>query len=212
MTTSTRLTLVRHGTTDANVSGVFLGQTDVGLNPRGAREAACVGRRLAGEPIDRLVSSDLLRARLTAGAIADAHPDALELELDPGLREIHLGDFEMVRVSDVRVTHPQLMAQWRDDPASARMPGDQAETMAEVSERVWEAVTRAVDGARGGHVVLVSHTFALLTILCRVLELPLSRFRRFWLDRASVSVIRFGSGGPAITGLNGVGHLGSIGQ
>lgn len=202
-----RLTFVRHGTTDANVTGLFLGQTDVALNEVGVREAAAVGARLAESEIDRLVTSDLRRARDTAAAIASRHAQPLALAIEPRLREIHLGELEGVPARTVRAEHPELMARWAASPADVRMPGDEGESLREVQGRAWAAVEELVATGDGQHVAVVSHTFTLLSVICRILELPLDAFRRLHIDRASISQVVWRRHGPVLIHFNDTSHL-----
>ena len=202
-----RLLLLRHGTTDANEAGLFLGQTDVALNARGRDEVRRLGARLASEPVDKLVSSDLRRARETAEAVAAQQSGAVAVVTEPALREIHLGDLDGRVAREVHAQHPELMARWLADPANVRFPGPGGETLGEVAARAWEAIERLRVAHPGGTVAVVSHTFTLLTILCRALDLDLSRFRQLHLDRASVTVLEWRRFGPTLVGLNDVGHL-----
>src|ERR1700693_4379213 len=87
-----RLLLVRHGLTHSNVQARYSGQTDVPLTEVGERQAEAVGKRLAAEPLDVIVSSDLQRASKTADAIARHH--GLPVWHDADLRETHLGEWE----------------------------------------------------------------------------------------------------------------------
>ncbi len=86
----TTITFVRHGITDHNVEGRAQGHTQNPLNELGVRQAKLVGKRLAGQPFDVFLSSDLLRARQTAeiisretGLIIDAYDERLR-ERDRG--------------------------------------------------------------------------------------------------------------------------------
>ena len=53
-------------------AGRIQGQLDVPLSARGVWQAARLAQRLAAEPIDAVVSSNLSRARLTAEPLAQA--------------------------------------------------------------------------------------------------------------------------------------------
>ena len=87
-----RLILARHGQTDWNVHHRYQGHAQVPLNGRGLQQAAALGRRLAGQGIDAIRSSDLPRAWMTAEVIASACD--LPIELDPRLREMDFGDWQ----------------------------------------------------------------------------------------------------------------------
>jgi len=88
----TTLLLVRHGETDWNAEGRLQGHTDRPLNDHGRRQAAALAERLAGEAIDAVYSSDLARARETAGILAERL--GLPVVDDPDLRERNWGNWE----------------------------------------------------------------------------------------------------------------------
>jgi broad specificity phosphatase PhoE len=60
--------LVRHGETAGN-AGAVIQRPDVPLNDRGLLQAALVAERLARLGFVHILSSDLLRARMTADAL-----------------------------------------------------------------------------------------------------------------------------------------------
>ncbi|MBT9560734.1 MAG: histidine phosphatase family protein [Myxococcales bacterium] len=202
----TELYLLRHGTTDANVHGLFLGRTDAPLNAQGLVEAGHLGRRLAGIEFDALVSSDLSRARQTAAAIHAHHP-ALVLHIDPRVREMDLGDLDGRPSTEVARDEPELLAAWRADPSTVRMPGPSGETLKDVQDRASAALDDLADRFPGGRVAVVTHTFVLLSLMCRVLELPLSRFRRLFVDRASLSVVDWRRDDAVLRRFNETAHL-----
>ena len=67
---ATRILAIRHGETAWNVDGRVQGQLDVPLNAVGQWQVQRLAHALADEPIDVIYSSDLLRAKETASAIA----------------------------------------------------------------------------------------------------------------------------------------------
>ena len=80
------LWLVRHGTTEWNVSGRIQGHADIPLNALGEEQARAVGQKLSEIPFDAVWCSDLGRARRTAQLAGQlrAVPDARIRELDFG--------------------------------------------------------------------------------------------------------------------------------
>lgn len=149
------LTLVRHGRTAFNAAGRFQGWADVPLDDVGRAQAERVAARLAeADPRPtRLVSSDLLRTRQTAEAIAARL--GLAVETAPELREIHVGDWEGRAFADVPA--PALDA-W---PLVAAPNG---ESLGEVAARLRAFHDRLALRA-GEHVVLVSHGAAIGALL-----------------------------------------------
>src|SRR4051812_47898551 len=92
----TKLVLVRHAETEANLHQVWQGDLDAPLTSRGLQQLAATAERLAqlhaNKPIDLLYVSPLPRARSTASAIALA--TGLPIVIEDGLREFGLGDWE----------------------------------------------------------------------------------------------------------------------
>src|SRR5439155_9085497 len=69
--------------------GTALGQADPELSVEGRRTAAALAATLGGRRLDRVIASDLRRARQTAAAVAG--PRGVEVELWPELREVDFG-------------------------------------------------------------------------------------------------------------------------
>jgi broad specificity phosphatase PhoE len=81
--------LVRHGETDGNVQRV-LQRPEILLNARGLAQAERVAARLTSAGAVHVLSSDLVRAQMTAQAIVAR--TGLGLELSPLLAERNFGD------------------------------------------------------------------------------------------------------------------------
>ena len=96
----TTIFLVRHGETVDNARQIMQGQTQGELNQRGREQAEQVARRLASEPLDAIVASDLHRAIQTAEVIAEPH--GLPVVTTPLLRERDWGSFTGRFIPDMR--------------------------------------------------------------------------------------------------------------
>ena len=96
----TTIFLVRHGETVDNARQIMQGQTQGELNQRGREQAEQVARRLASEPLDAIVASDLHRAIQTAEIIAEPH--GLPVVTTPLLRERDWGSFTGRFIPDLR--------------------------------------------------------------------------------------------------------------
>lgn len=87
----TTLCLVRHGETVDNARQLMQGQTQGQLNAKGFEQAEALAQRLASEPVDAFVASDLHRAIQTAEVLARPHGKLVVTT--PLLRERDWGDF-----------------------------------------------------------------------------------------------------------------------
>ncbi|HZP57652.1 MAG TPA: histidine phosphatase family protein [Dehalococcoidia bacterium] len=202
-----RLVLVRHGETEHNRGRLTLGRADVPLNARGLAQARALAASFADAP-DAVWSSPLARARVTAEAIAAGA--GLAPVLDEGLIEMDVGEMEHLSAAELRDRHPEFLARWLSpECGDARMPG--GETLAEVQERAWAAVGRMLAAHPDATVVAVTHNFAILTVLCRALGLPLAHFRRLRQALAAKTVLEVREHGATLLQLNDIAHLAAAG-
>lgn len=188
----TEIWLVRHGETDWNREQRFMGQQDVPLNNEGLRQAAGLAAGLRGRRFDALVSSDLLRAQQTAGALAAALN--LPLQLDARLREVMLGEWQGETYAAVQARFPQQWAERYADPLHFRPPG--GETVAEMAVRACAAADEIAAACPDGRVLLVSHGVLLAALICRARELPLDQIYGQSLANARPEVIHWPPSGP----------------
>jgi len=190
--------LVRHGETDWNKSRhIQGGNSDTPLNGRGQEQAAGLALRLKNEEIQAIYSSPLRRALDTAQAIARHHQ--LDVQIDPALREVNVGQLEGVavrligkRLDELLITPGQSERQagggegWWSEVEQVG-----GESLAELQQRAWGAIQDIVSQHADGVIVVVSHYFVILAIICAVLDLPLSQIGRFRLSVGSISTIIF---------------------
>ena len=97
---TTTILLVRHGETFDNARQIMQGQTQGCLNETGREQARQVAQRLAQEPVDVVVASDLQRAVQTAETIAESH--GLTVVTTPLLRERDWGGFTGRFIPDLK--------------------------------------------------------------------------------------------------------------
>ena len=175
--------LVRHGATDWNLTGRCQGATDLELNEVGLKQAEKTATSLSRERIDAVYSSNLKRAVQTASAVGQLHN--LTVVIEGSLRELDHGELEGLTFSEIQASRPDFIRQWRDRPAEAFIPG--GERLIDVERRVWDGVCRIA--RRHGPeetVVVVSHNFPILAVLCRITGTPLNQHRSFHLDPGGV--------------------------
>ncbi len=198
-----KLYLVRHGQTASNREGVGLGREDVALTEFGQRQAARLAVRMAGVPLDRVVTSPLLRARQTATEFASKL--SLEVEADDALLELDVGATEGMPFPEMREKYPDFLRLWASpECAHVRMPG--GESLQDLSDRL-DPFVEHLHEAQAESLAVVSHNFTTKILLCRLLDLPLAAFRHFATDLASVSVLDVRGGRTEVLLLNDTCHL-----
>ena len=198
-----QLILIRHAQTAWNRDGKFLGATDVALTDQGMRQAGMTASAVAELKPDYLISSPMLRARMTADAIAERARLAVSTMQE--LTEINLGDLEGLDGRDMKEQYPELLAQWRRDPSRICFPA--GECMTDLRTRVRNTITSFEKTYDGKTVAVVSHNFPIKVALLAYLGLPLSRFHRLNIDLASISVVSTKSGARQVVRLNDTCHI-----
>ena len=141
----TTILFVRHGETDWNLERRVQGHTDRPLNETGRAQARALAAELSDERLTAVYSSDLVRAHETAAIVAEPH--GLEVTVLPDLRERDFGTWEGLTDDEIRNRFPQ---------ASTGHWGD-AETPAEMTRRVVDALERIAAAHPGGRVLVVAH-------------------------------------------------------
>ncbi len=198
-----RLLIARHGATLNNLEARWTGQQDVPLAPLGERQAALLAAALATTPLDALFCSDLQRALATAEAIAAMH--GLDIQRDPDLREISVGDWSGRTGAAIRAEDAERAAEWEADPVHVAPPG--GETFAELRERATRALERCYATYPTHTVLWVTHGGLLAVLLCHVLGMDLSRRWQFRRDNASLTELEVTERGALIVRLNDTSHL-----
>jgi broad specificity phosphatase PhoE len=148
----TTLLLARHGETDWNRDRRIQGHSDTPLNETGREQARELARALAEIDLVAAYSSDLVRARETAGiAVAGRGIDVVEL---PELRERSFGSWEGLADDEVPTRDPEAYERWR---AGQGEGAHDAEPHVELLERIRSAVDRIAAEHPEGNVLVVSH-------------------------------------------------------
>jgi probable phosphoglycerate mutase len=159
-----RLLLVRHGQTGSNI-GHALDTAFPGaeLTDLGRQQARQLASRLAGERIDVIAASTLLRAQQTAEPVAG--PRGLSVVTLDGLREIEAGDLEMRSDRESVEIYRQVMISWATGELDASVPGGTSgqEFLRRFDEAIAaiEDATTALSAAEAATALAVSHGAAI---------------------------------------------------
>jgi alpha-ribazole phosphatase len=154
-----RLMLIRHPATAA--AGTFCGHSDPDLSTNGEAQLIALERRLDSERLDRLISSDLLRARRCAAALARKHRVSVEWQAD--LRELHFGAWEGLNWAQIERLFPEQARRWIEEFPTFTPPG--AEPYACFAARVRGLATRLLAHTANTSLALVSHRGVLQFLL-----------------------------------------------
>ncbi len=126
--------LVRHGETEDNRAGRYIGWLDPPLTDRGSCQAQHLTTVLLGRAVKPgfVLSSDLRRALDTARPVAAALE--VPLKTDRALREINMGRWTGMTYEQLMASDPDRTRAWYDDPDRVAPPG--GETLAQFRHRI----------------------------------------------------------------------------
>jgi broad specificity phosphatase PhoE len=192
------LILVRHGETIWNKERRVQGFSDIDLNDAGLHQAEQLALSLKDHNIHSIYSSPLIRAKRTAQIINQYHNAPIYLESD--LMEMNQGDFEGLSFQDLMTREKDFLRKWISDPASVRMPN--GESFTELQYRAWKAIEAI--SMKHDEALVVSHSFTIASILCKIKNISLSEFMSVHVDTASKTVVRFLNGSASIEAFNEV--------
>jgi len=183
-----RLTVVRHGETAWSRDGQHTGRTDVPLTDEGRTVATKLVQALSGRTYTLVLTSPLARARDTA-ALA-GFPDA---EVDDDLCEWDYGDYEGRTTAEIRDAGDPGWFLWDDGVPNGESIADVAARADRVIARV-----REVDG----DALVFSHGHVLRILGSRWLDLDPAFGRHLVLSPATLSVLGWERGVPALEAWN----------
>ena len=176
--------LVRHGATDWNLQGRCQGATDLDLNEVGVRQAEQIAASLTNETIHGIYSSNLKRAQQTAQFISLHRQLPVLIETD--VRELDHGELEGLTFAEIKENYSQFIQKWRTEPAEIQVPG--GERLVDVARRAWNGLNRIVQLHTAQEtLVVVSHNFPILGIICRITGTHLNNYRTYHLDPCGVT-------------------------
>ena len=168
---SRRLILLRHGRTAWNDAGRAQGHADVELDDTGHAQAEAAARHLSSAGVARLWSSDLARARQTAGYLADRL--ALPVDEDPRLREFDVGERQGLTLAEFAGRFPDEYAAWQRGDGLVPVKG--GELSDDVEARMVPALQDCLAGLdRAQTGLVVTHGAAMKVAVTGMLGWPVS--------------------------------------
>lgn len=183
-----RMALARHGETVWHANNRYAGgSSDIDLTAGGRQQAQALAAWCRGYAPDAVISSPVRRAVETAtpSALAAGVP----LQVVDELREVSFGIAEGHTIDELLAVDPAMVARFRADPVAHPFPG--AEPPEDAADRAAEALRRVAQQYNGKKVLVVAHNTLLRLALCRLLDLPVARYRNIFprLDNAAISEI-----------------------
>ena len=196
----TLLYLIRHGETDHNSRGRMQGWLDVPLNANGLRQANLLAQRFRGRAIEAIYTSPLMRASVTAQAIADVL--GLPLTLDERLREYHMGDWTGHTLEEVQQMTPGYVPHGANET-----PVPNGESAHDMHARLAPFLHEVVEQHPSGRVIAVSHGGTLAMAVASMLNMPIIRRQPFSFGNTAIAKTKYEHSRWRLHSLNDQCHL-----
>ena len=190
----TTIHFIRHGQSTWNAEIRIQGSSDPDLSELGQSQARALVGKLPD--FDRHFCSDLKRTRQTIDLILEGKTDTVEYR--SSLREIHLGPWEGMLLTDATEQYPEQTDNFRHHPQKFEF-GD-AETFAQLQARAHKAVNEIVAECRDQTVLVVSHGALLKSLLIDYENRPINHiWKDPHMDNCGHSIVEYGDGPPKVT-------------
>ncbi|HYX30760.1 MAG TPA: histidine phosphatase family protein [Pyrinomonadaceae bacterium] len=193
-----RVLLVRHALTAYDIAGPegrFCGRSDPPLSAAGIEEAIATAEFLKEARNDCVFCSPLARAVQTADRIATAR--AIRVVKDPLLSEIDYGDWEGLTKQEVVTRFGDAYDRFAADPFTHYPPGGES------TENCLARALEWINALTDDYVVAVTHKTWTRLLLCRLLAIPLTNYRRHIdVKIAGITVLINTSSGWRLDALN----------
>ena len=194
-----RIYVIRHGQSEANLKTAHAGWSQVPLTEKGIAQAQAVQPRLRELCFDKVIVSDLLRARQTA---ENALPD-YDYTYDWRIREIGVGQLEGELVSDCEAKLGESYIRNRQNRDFTAYGGENLEMMQARIAAFMDDLTKESEDAQ---IAVVCHEGAIFCMVCHVLQCQPTRLAGL-ADNCSISVFTYKSGQWILNKWNETGNL-----
>ncbi len=202
-----KIYFVRHGETEWNKTGKYQGGTDVPLNEIGLLQAKRCAEVMKRVHIDRIISSDLSRATVTANIINEKH--RVPLRLDAGLREISFGDWEGLTYEQISAKWPGAIEEMYSKPSQLTISNGESFQM--VQTRAWAALKQEISLSEDGETILVvCHGGTIRVLLCQILGMNLDHAWNFRQGNTAISYVDYYGDNGVINTLGMLNYLDHI--
>lgn len=185
----TKLLIIRHGQSQANLDGVFVGHINSPLSDLGMQQAELTANYIVSNyHVDAVYASDLDRAFYTGKRVADLL--GLPITADDQLREIYAGDWELVKFDDLASNYGEPYQLWLRDIGRAQCTN--GESVAQLQERFVAALRRISLENDGKTVVVASHATPIRTFMTHCAGCDITKMKDIpWVSNASVTIVEF---------------------
>ncbi len=186
------MVFTRHGKTRLNSERVFQPWTPDGdhLVDEGMAEARRLGKTLGPVPFSTIYASDWHRAIHTAQLINGSLDRPLnEIVACSGLRDFDFGTLCGMTWDELRESRPDLDDDRTRNRHRFAAPG--GDSFPDFHDRNRQELERILSECPGGNVLVVAHSYVVISLIIASLELPLAGHASESILNASASIVEF---------------------
>jgi len=181
----TAVLMLRHPQTTWNARERYQGRLDSPLSDEGRAQIQPICRLFAGDRLDAVFSSPLIRALDLASPIAQQ--TNAPLIVDNRLIEMAQGPWEGLYLDEVHHRHRDLYSEWYNHPERVCFPRGESASMV---QRRAACILQDIYGKYGdGRVAVVTHSVVIQTLACAALSLELHHLHRLRIANCSVTTL-----------------------
>lgn len=181
-----RIILVRHGQSVGNVKSVFCGYEDVDLSNLGYNQAEKTCEYLQNVKIDKIYSSDLIRAYNTAKPLSTSKN--LPIIKSEKLREIFAGEWGGKSVQTLLSDYCEDYSVWLKNIGLSKPKN--GESVVELQKRIVEEIFRIARESEGKTVAVFTHATPIRVLFAHIRGAKPEEIKDIpWVNNASVSEV-----------------------
>ena len=183
------IAVARHGQTDSNIRGLWVGSGDDPLNDTGRKQAVELAQSLSDFKFDFILSSDKRRAMETAMTVSNTLNIPV-LGHHSTLRDREYGELEGLTTEQIREKYGvemKSLSREIDDLGST-------ETVSSVMMRVRDFVNTATDAFNGKRLIVITHGAFIRSFY----ELYVGKSDGIRFTNCSNFIVKFSEDGPEV--------------
>ena len=196
--------IIRHGETEFNKSKLLQGRgINAPLNETGWLQAKAVANALESYPIEKIVTSSLVRTYESAAPLIETK--SIQFESWSELDEMSFGDYEGKPFYDVIEQLKELQREWSSGNTKFAVPG--GESPEEVYERAATKLIEIAESSAETHIAVFIHGRLIRILLSGILGYGLKNMQNIEHENGAINHITWEKGVFHPNRLNMTEHL-----
>jgi len=196
--------IIRHGETELNKLRLLQGRgINASVNKVGRSQAHAIGKALSIYPIQKIVTSSLIRTQESAAPLAEIK--SINIESWKELDEMSFGDLEGRSFNNVLDQLKFLQNEWSFGNTKIPVPG--GESPEDVYERAGKKIREIAENSSETHIAVFIHGRLIRILLSEILGLGLKNMQQIQHENGAINHLIWENGVFKTVQLNIVNHL-----